>query len=916
MTIEEILAQSKTILYKAGEEQKAGGAFSKVTFDDQDAERQKEIEVEINDADFWKKTIGEEKFKELTAEEELQKRNKERKKYTQMSERKFLESCRMAEENVASTDMLEARLMERNYNDHSTKKTSINDMGTKDFSGEASDDEDDESVKVPKLCDAALTKKFCETALRAVSTCGYGKWDHARTNHASLNDSSSKDIKYATQCLILMNFYEAVEDTALESFDLDVEIAKENFEADIGVYSRAMNERAARIGKGEPFESLPMPPKAPKPKIPTFEAVRSRVCEELWTQHKFWLIPVIVDALSSEKTEAGSTRKKVLGMKHYRASATDVHNKALQGFYISLWPQLQSRGWRNDAAIGVEAYPPKGHPMSKVLHSTVRQVLDTAKDLHLELNQIIDEILATDEEEACKAHKESTAVITDDGNVNLEILEDPKNLYKVLIELISWFCPSAMQGDERYRSFLRRNKNRMTKFQYIEALRFPLKPANLGSEGEMIIPYTKAGSPDSLHWKPAHDEVIVRASEKYGWIEGPNAYDMVLQDSSLGFPPPFGAVGDDKLFGFGDAGRKNASLWLKGTRGRAQDVVNKLGGGKGNKMADTALIGKLSTLFGLESENEEWHVSKDVAGIGWDLGLGVDAIELPDHKQFAYRSRCVAKEILKAIQAGSYSSLGGSAGTLNKENFNCRLLVLLIKGATASFLEVTDFVRIVEVAKEEFEALLAALSKTQRARVLALGAKFDRVLSMVEEGGVRIECMNLLREIVSLRPVDSLGGSPICVPLEGCVVIDDGGDNKLTTKVVSGGIELTEAETLVLGEILNQGLPVPGGVVDGEAFHFTWKQLRENVLRAGQGESVAKEAVEEVKIFCGGEGKEGEAEFAKRALGLVEVVRQTAGPIEAVKVKGGAASEGGIDEGLGSGVMEHGRRMLNCWGER
>jgi hypothetical protein len=920
MTIEEILAQSKTILHKDGEEQKAGGAFSKVTFDDEDAERQKEVEVEINDADFWKKTIGEQKFKELTADEELQKRNKVKKKYTQMSERQFLKRLREVdreEENVASADIMEARLLERSSNGSSGRKVSVNDMGAKDFSGEASDDEGDDegsatnlasqSVKVPKLCDEPLTKKFCEAAFRAISTCGYGKLDQARAQNAALSNASSNDIKYAVQSLILLNFHEAIEDTALESFDLDVEIAKENYEADMQTYSKAMNERAARIAKGAGYSR---PPEAPKPKIPTFEGVRSKVCEELWIQHKFWLIPIVVDALSLEKTEAGSTRKKVLGTKPHLATTTDVHNKALEGFYISLWPQLQSRGWRNDAAIGVEAYPPKGNPMSKVLHSTVRQVLDTAKSLHQELSKIVDEILATDEEEAGKAHRESTAVIRDNGDANLEILEDPKKVYTILIELISWFCPSTMQGDERYRSFLRRNKNRLTKFQYIEALRFPLKAANLGSEGEMRIPYTKAGSPDSLNWKVAHDEVIVRAFEKYGWIEGANAYDEVLKDSSLGFPPPFGTVGDDKLFGFDDAGKKNASLWLKGTRTRAQDVVNKLEGGVGGKMTDTSLLSKLASLFGLESANEGWRVKEDVTGIGWDLGLGVDEIELPDHKQFAYRSRCVAKEILKAIQAGYYSSSGSSATFLDRDNFNCRLLVLLIKGATASFLEVQDFVRIVKVAKEEFEMLLAVLSETARARFRGLGAKFDYILSMAEERGVSIECMNELREIVGLRPVDSQGESAIFVPLKGCVVMDVG--DRVVGRGVSGGIELNEAETLVLSEILDQGLPVLGGVEEGKVFNFTWKQLRENVLRSGEGESLGKEALEELKRFCGEEGEE--LEFAKRALELVEEVRQTAGVIESVKLQSAATEI--LDEGLGSGVMDHGKRMLAQWGER
>ena len=76
MDIDDILSGSKKIVHDdAGEQSKAGGAFSKVTFDTGAAIG----DVDIDDPEFWQKTYGADRFLELTKEEELKARTKGKK---------------------------------------------------------------------------------------------------------------------------------------------------------------------------------------------------------------------------------------------------------------------------------------------------------------------------------------------------------------------------------------------------------------------------------------------------------------------------------------------------------------------------------------------------------------------------------------------------------------------------------------------------------------------------------------------------------------------------------------------------------------------------------------------------------------------------------------------------------------------
>ena len=703
MTIEEILAQSKTIVHDdSGADQKAGGVFSKVTFDDEDEKGRAEIDVKINDADFWKKTMGEDKFKKLTAVEKLQKR-KERKDYAEMSDYQFMKKLRPTEtsgDGKAKDGGMEFTWRgKRRTRFPPTHKASKHDLGDEVFSGDNSDGEDDfDSNKIPKLWDNPFTKHFCEETWRAVSSFGLGKWETVKEHSPSLSEQRVGDIKYAAQSLALLYFYEAVEDTAVETFFSEVEKGKARYRRELEDYNNFMMQRASNIAKGE---RISKEPNKPEPNIPKEEEIISGVFKLLWNQHKFWLMPLFVEILSIEKTDKGLGRKEALAVKAVPTAASEVHNKALESFFTGLWPQLQSRGWKNVAAVGVMAQPPKGSPQSKILHCTVRHVLVTARELHKDLKKIIDQIFDIDGEEAAIDHEASTAVIRKDGSVNASILQDAKIASTVLDELISWYCPSAMRNDEAYRQYLGRNKVRLTNVQYIEALRFPLNPVTTKEgQGPFRIPFPTLGKPDEIGWGHLHDRAIVRAVKEHGWIENGEKFNRLTENQSSAFSPPYGMGVDEDLFDVKVFGKKDALLVLDSMSERARGVVTRLYGKSGKleigRVKNKALLGKLQDVQKSCSE----YTTKVI----------------PESGKIGIRCKVIAKEIIKATQLpGGYDSIPSNLGhCLDNESYDCALLVHLIEAATGGSYDEKDSKKIGTEAKSEFETVLAFRSEEAR----------------------------------------------------------------------------------------------------------------------------------------------------------------------------------------------------------
>ena len=834
MSIEEILKNSKTVIHDPEKQsEKAGGEFSKVSFDNED---DNETRVAINDEDFWEKTLGREKFEKLTAtKEQPKKRIKITKNYTE-------DYYGLGDEEFSSPDDGESSRKKR------AKRFKGLGREGYDFSGDKSDwsdeewdqDNDDDASNValpkPQVWSTHIPMAVFQKVFRAAMNYGYGCWKQIRKSNDLVQKYCESDVKYALDCMVLVYLTETLNTESLK--------------------------RQEKL-KSEANDSAP---------AKSYEDIRKDVFRDTWRAYKFWVMDILVDIQKFGRTEVGKARKKkFLKQKDAWTVAHDeLHNKAVDFFWKSLWPQLSSRGWKNEGFVGFKGVPPKSKSQMNVYYDSIGSILGPAKHLHGELSHIIDQISSLDadskkqEQEASKGDRKDTAHVEDS---EAALLTKADAAYPIFNEIFEWYIPSAMRTDKKFRLSVADNLRYLSRVHHIEALKIPLQDKSLGAEGDVLVPHLKNKSPDAELWRREHDIVLIKAIQKHGWISDKN-FLVISKDPELQWPTPYGPGcsgegGSDQVSTTTD----DPLLIRSELCARASMICNKAYDKDG--ISTDLLSASLKRTFNLN----QVAVDGQGGGLKWVPGdaevgkehracrssglMGGKRSELPEKSLLNARAVALAKEISYTAESGYSETLRfykQKAAFASDPAF--QLLVTVVEAATGGLPSAMNFVKMVDIAKAEFDTLLSSAGNSTRQTMLTFSKNFEEARIITDT--LSVDNMNKLRAVVGLEEIDAFefeerillskeeSKRSELIKLEkekaksetaayNALVKSKKVKNAAVFESQTSGLNLTRAEVTILHQILDMGIPVSSSSdISDDPFDWTWQKLSERMKAAAQ----------------------------------------------------------------------------------
>ena len=105
--------------------------------------------------------------------------------------------------------------------------------------------------------------------------------------------------------------------------------------------------------------------------------------------------PLLCDSLRSSQRKTRMLGKT--GEPAVPRNTADLHQDAAGLFHSSLHSQLLTRGWTAKSSVGVNLMPPRGTGAPGLVLKTYKDIVYAARILHPELNNVINDIMATDE---------------------------------------------------------------------------------------------------------------------------------------------------------------------------------------------------------------------------------------------------------------------------------------------------------------------------------------------------------------------------------------------------------------------------------------------------------------------------------------------------------------------------------------
>ncbi|GMH56564.1 hypothetical protein TrST_g9049 [Triparma strigata] len=528
MDVDELLAKAKTVVHDGNSGgNKAGGVFSKVTFNA--ADEKPEDEIDVDDPAFWAKAIGEDKFKALTAEEVLEKRTKNKVAY-------------YTDNAFERHDDLE------DYEDDGQSPSDSESMsgdGTEEGDGNEAIEDDSPAFKFYqvdwKISQYQVTRqnqRYLEALLQQMTLHGIftrsargwterdaqgrAVWIPSRWQiHESFSNSVAgrMDVKEErAYCLVIVLrlFWEWTKREAITAREKSLRFKIETWEA------KKFSQEYEGEEEGEEEVEVEMRPT--EKDLEPLDTIQMREFTLLWKMHKAWFIKALDEVREYEKTEFGHIRKTLILGKAANPAlgvlSTDVHKEAIEVFKSSLWDSLKTRMWTWNATIGMSFSPPAKLARRKDEKlPSIRSVLQRVAEDYKELLPVVHAVLDKDkecrrrDEEAMQKIRADAAALPAPSTLSQETPEEVYNIFK---GLYSWFVPAHVREDINWLKKIKssRMKTALSKIHLIELLEVPLREANY-DETMMRVPLTTLGLPTPT-WGARQDIQLLSLVDKYG----------------------------------------------------------------------------------------------------------------------------------------------------------------------------------------------------------------------------------------------------------------------------------------------------------------------------------------------------------------------------------------------------------------
>eukprot|EP00934_Nitzschia_sp_Nitz4_P009022 Nitzschia sp. Nitz4//scaffold97_size77645//18109//25086//NITZ4_005513-RA/size77645-augustus-gene-0.24-mRNA-1//1//CDS//3329560641//9012//frame0 len=461
--------------------------------------------------------------------------------------------------------------------------------------------------------------------------------------------------------------------------------------------------------------------------------------QKLWSKHKEWASRVLLDARSYLANN---------DPRENPSEESDSKDPVTEAFYGNMWNSLKTRGWVEE----LDADSSMTYKFESHVFNSPNAVLNEVARIHPELKHVTLAVLQEIEDSRTKLGQKNEQTrmqhlsITSD-NVTFESLKT----------LLWCYAPLQLVGNKRHKS-IAVGRRCLTSCQNMETVS-TLLSAKDGNLTQRLKTESKSALPDPS-WTVEHDEVLVNAIAKHGWIDGKTSYQAIADDKSLEWPRPFGqssvptSSGDEESKILSDTAKRAAHF--------LGDCAELLSNFKG--FNEDTIVEKYGLVSG-DGENEKWIV--DEAKLHGALDFSADQIQpLPGKKELSKRSKQI---LLKWKSKGSDASTPSSGPSLEKKfgfavietnNPNCFLLSEMVRGlAKSSFAKVADDMRLLcSLAIEEASALQQAFETSPSSKALGRPQHYGKIadqikLALRSYGTTSVPAKNLIRAMVGMEPV-------------------------------------------------------------------------------------------------------------------------------------------------------------------